>query len=369
MLDFTSALYLGLRHPHRSLRPWEQFTSGVPAALASPPAARTVARMLAELQGYERATLGPSTLHLFWDLFGLLGGDDVSIYMDSGVYPILRWGVERAAARGARVQNFDHHDAEALRQLLKRDAARGARRVLVTDGFCPACGKAAPITQYLEIIRAADGCMVIDDTQALGILGYAPERRAPYGKGGGGIMRYLDTSGPDVVAITSLSKAFGVPVASLSGSRKVVRWFEAASDTRVHCSPPSIAVVHAARHALALNHQRGDSLRLKLAQLVCQFRKRLKETGLSTIGELFPVQTLAEVSGDAARTVYEGLQRAGIKAILRAGNNGGGARISFIITALHSPNEIDRVAEAIAQVTQEKRHSKNFRRKSHELQA
>jgi hypothetical protein len=30
MLDFTSALYLGFRHPNRSLRPWSQFTTGVP---------------------------------------------------------------------------------------------------------------------------------------------------------------------------------------------------------------------------------------------------------------------------------------------------------------------------------------------------
>ena len=33
VLDFTSALYLGLQHPSRSLRPWRQFTTGAPAAL------------------------------------------------------------------------------------------------------------------------------------------------------------------------------------------------------------------------------------------------------------------------------------------------------------------------------------------------
>jgi len=39
VLDFTSALYLGLRHPSGSLRPWARFTLGVPAALAAPPEA------------------------------------------------------------------------------------------------------------------------------------------------------------------------------------------------------------------------------------------------------------------------------------------------------------------------------------------
>jgi 8-amino-7-oxononanoate synthase len=73
VLNFTSALYLGLRHPSWSLRPWAQLTTGAPAALAPPPGARMVADMLAALQGCERAALAPSTLHLFWDLFGMVG--------------------------------------------------------------------------------------------------------------------------------------------------------------------------------------------------------------------------------------------------------------------------------------------------------
>lgn len=60
MLDFTSALYLGLRHPSGSLWPWSQFTTGRPAALAIPASQERVAEALAELQGCERATLGPS---------------------------------------------------------------------------------------------------------------------------------------------------------------------------------------------------------------------------------------------------------------------------------------------------------------------
>jgi 8-amino-7-oxononanoate synthase len=69
MLDFTSALYLGIRHPSRSLRPWSQFTTGKPAALELAPGAEAITTVLAELQGCERVTLLPSTLHLFFDLF------------------------------------------------------------------------------------------------------------------------------------------------------------------------------------------------------------------------------------------------------------------------------------------------------------
>src|ERR1700745_2783322 len=101
MLDFTSALYLGMRHPSCALRPWSQFTTGVPAALGWLPEAWSIAHEFAALQGCEGGVLGTSTLHQFWDLFGILGRQQVAIHVDAGAYPIARWGVERAAARGA----------------------------------------------------------------------------------------------------------------------------------------------------------------------------------------------------------------------------------------------------------------------------
>ena len=116
VLDFTSALYLGLNHAHAELRPWRQLTLGKPAALSPPPESEAIADQLARLIGCERATLGTSTLHLFWDVFGQLSRERIAIYVDAGTYPIARWGVERALARGALVRGFKHHDVRALQQ-------------------------------------------------------------------------------------------------------------------------------------------------------------------------------------------------------------------------------------------------------------
>lgn len=311
MLDFTSALYLGLRHPSGSLRPWAQFSTGRPAALATPATQVQMVQELAELQGCERASLGPSTLHLFWDLFKVLGNGRVGIYLDAGVYPIARWGVERAAARGVPVQCFPHHDAKALRQRLRQDASRRLRPVVVTDGFCPGCGGPAPITAYLESTRAFGGYLVLDDTQALGILGHSPGPDASYGRGGGGSLRWSNVSGPEVLVVSSLAKGFGVPVAVLAGSNAMVQWFEDKSETRVHCSPSSIAVIHAAEHALAVNEKHGDALRLRLAQRVRYFRNRLAQIGWPTTGGLFPVQTLMPIPTLDTRKLHTQLLRRG----------------------------------------------------------
>ncbi len=114
MLDFTSVLYLGFRHAHSTLRPWAQLTTGRPAALEPAPEAERVAQDLARLLRCERAVLAPSTLHLYWDLFDVLARDRIAIYADAGAYPIARWGIERAAAKGVRTATFQMHDPAVL---------------------------------------------------------------------------------------------------------------------------------------------------------------------------------------------------------------------------------------------------------------
>jgi 8-amino-7-oxononanoate synthase len=346
MLDFTCALYLGLRHPSRSLRPWPRLTLGVPAALDSPPGAEAVAQEIAALQGCERGVLGPSTFHLFWDAFGMFSRRPVAVYVDGGAYPIARWGVERAAARGVPIREFAHGDAEALRRALREDRHR--RPVLLTDGFCPSCGKAAPLPAYLDSLRAFGGWLVVDDTQALGIFGHSPRPDAPYGRGGGGMLARLQVAGPNVLVISSLAKAFGAPVAALCGSKAAVEYFERNSETRMHCSPPAVAVIRAAEHALFVNRNHGDRLRRRLAALVALFRRRVSQTGLALTGGLFPVQSLAPSPHLDALRLHEQLLRRGIRTVLRRAHDGRGLRLSFVITARHTPAEFDRASRILA---------------------
>jgi 8-amino-7-oxononanoate synthase len=348
MPNFTSALYLGLRHPSAALRPWSRLTTGVPAALATPPSQVTAAQEVAKLQGCEQATLSPSTLHLFWDLFGLWASEPVAIYLDSGAYPIARWGVERSKSLGVHVRSFPHHNSEALRQSIKKDALRRLRPLVVADGFCPGCGRPVPVASYLESVREFGGWMVLDDTQAMGILGQNPDSEAPYGRGGGGSLQWNNVSGPDILVISSLAKGFGVPVAVLSGSCPAVRWFEEKSETRVHCSPPSFAATRAIEHALMVNEKDGDDIRLRLAGRVRYFRSRLKEIGLSIAGGLFPVQTLVPLPWLDAATLHDRLLGLGVRSVLHRARNGIGSRLSFLITALHSTRDIDYAVDALA---------------------
>lgn len=144
MINFTSALYLGLHHPSQLLLPWQQLTLGVPAVLAEPHGAEEVAGKLAQLQGCEQGVLLPSTLHLFWDLFGMLHRQPAVLFLDEGAYAIARWGAEQFRAKGGDIYIFRHYDPEALLAQIKLHAQRKKYPVVIADGFCPVCGHAAP---------------------------------------------------------------------------------------------------------------------------------------------------------------------------------------------------------------------------------
>jgi 8-amino-7-oxononanoate synthase len=351
VLDFTSALYLGLRHPSPSLRSWLELTTGKPAALEPPPDAGAVARELAKLQGCEGATLLPSTLHLFWDLFGVLAHDRVRIYMDAGSYAIARWGVERAAARGIPVHSFPHHDAAAASELIERDCGSGGYPVIVADGFCPKCGRAAPIQRYLDHVERRRGFLVIDDTQALGILGERPTPAAPYGHDGGGSLRHAGIASPRVIVGSSLAKGFGVPIAVLAGSAALVERFEQQSETRVHSSPPAVPLIRAAERALLVNHVDGDSWRTCLLALVRRLHAGLRRIGITAGRGLFPTVTVKPPRDLDAATLQARLLQLGIRTVAIAGCRGLGPRVALLVTVLHARSEIDQAVEAIGRAT------------------
>ena len=343
MIDLTSSLYLGLRHDSASVPGWAWLTTGVPAALASAPAAGTAARGLAGLIGTEAAALAPSTLHAFWDLFAVM--DASEIHVDAGTYPIAWWGAERARCGGAVVRRFRHHDPAALRQAVAAQA--GDRRpVVLADGLCPGCGRVAPIRSYLGVVGPLGGSVVVDDTQALGILG-TPAPGHPFGKGGGGIVRWLNLPGPGLIVVASLAKGFGVPVAAVAGSDAVVHRYVARSETRVHCSPPSNAHLNAAIAAMRINAARGDALRRRLGELVSQFRAMLGTLGVPLTPGLFPVQSVGTDAGLDLEVVHLRLAELGIRTVLHRARCRQGIALSFIFTAAHRRADVTQAARAV----------------------
>jgi 8-amino-7-oxononanoate synthase len=204
----------------------------------------------------------------------------------------------------------------------------------------------APIDSYLAIAATVGGTVVVDDTQALGVLG-TPASGHPYGRGGGGIARWSRLSSPRLIVVASLAKGFGVPVATVAGSGAVIQQYLARSETRVHCSPPSNAHLHAAIAALRINASRGDALRSHLAALVSQFRAGLGTIGVPLTAGLFPVQSTGADARLDVQVLYRRLAGLGIKTVLNRPRCRQGIALTFIFTAERRQADVAEVARAV----------------------
>jgi 8-amino-7-oxononanoate synthase len=354
-LDFTCSLYLGLRHSSSVLGPFDALTSGRPSALREAPELEAAAAALARLVGAERGLLIPSSLHLFWDLFTVLGRRRITWHCDDRMYPIAEWGVQRSRCAGAPACSFPHHDADWLRWQLSAFQVRGHRPAVVTDGYCPGCQRFAPLADYLACVRARGGLLIIDDTQALGLFGRGLGPSDPFGSGGAGSLAALGLElGNDVLIGSSLAKAFGVPAAAVMGPAALVRELEAASETRVHCSPPSLVVARALMHALAVNSERGDALRQRLSRSIRHLQGAFAAFGLDLGTQVFPLQSLSGMSGRRAREAHGRLEREGLRAVLhRPRCDELAARLGFLVTAVHDLRQLERAALRVSRVCQE----------------
>ena len=351
MTDYTSALYLGLRHAHAALSPWDALTLGAPAALREPEGAAGLALQIASLVGMEAAALWPSTLHLFWDVLGVLAGEGSALLFDGGAYPIARCGAAGAVLQGARPFRFEHFDPASLAEALSRSGgARGPRRIVVTDGFCPGCGRTAPLGDYVRLVEQAGGLLVVDDTQAIGVLGARPGPAAPYGEGGGGSLRIQGVCSEHVLWAASLAKAFGAPLAALAASPRLVEIVRRRAPTVVHSSPPNAAALAAAARALAVNRTEGQGRRARLVGQVRGLRRALSGVGLSPRGGEFPVQRVALATEVDTERLHRALLRRGVRAALVRAPCMDRIEIAFLVTAAHTATDVREVESALREI-------------------
>ncbi len=344
--DFSFSLYLGLGHSSRELDGWAQLTTGFPAAFSEPGLSTQVGSSVARLQGLADGVAAPSSLHLFWDWFGRLEAHRDVVFFDEHLYQVGKSGVERAAGRGVKVVKFRHQCPGSLESAIGQFLKSGQRPVVVTDGWCPLCGKPAPLRDYLEILEAFEGLLVLDDTQAFGILGETPSNVNPYGWGGGGLLRYLNLQSNRVLCISSLAKAFGAPVAVLSGSINEVKVFRERSETRMFSSPPSMADLQAANNALRLNSISGNAVRERLLGNVRRFKNGMAQRGFETRGGFFPVQSLALPREIQTRAFHERLTQKGIRTVL-ARDHDGKPRVCWLLNARQCKEDIERAIKGI----------------------
>jgi 8-amino-7-oxononanoate synthase len=360
MADFTSSLYLGMGHPSTQLPPWQMLTTGRPAVLGRPALSTDVASALADLIGTETAVLARSSLHALTDCLEILAPPAAPVLVDERTYAVGQWAVDRAAGRGNPVIRVPHKDTAALHSALRRARRSRVRPVVIADGFCVTCGQSLPLAAYQAMARQHRAILVVDDTQAVGVLGSGSSARDPYGRGGGGSVPCAGAGGPDLVVVASLAKGFGAPVAVVAGPVALVDRVGSAGGSAVHASPPTTVDLLAARSALEQNAHEGDQLRRRLAQRVKVLRDSAARSGLRLVGGLFPVQLTPPTTAERARAVHAHLVQADVRTVVVAGCGEDTWAVALVTTVRHPRAALVEAGSALGaawHATAERRHA------------
>jgi 8-amino-7-oxononanoate synthase len=248
--------------------------------------------------------------------------------------------IDAVRLSGASVKRYRHFDMVRLAELLSK--AQGEKLIL-TDGVFSMDGDVAPLPALLEMTHAHDAWLLVDDAHALGVLG----------EGGRGTFEHFGCRlEPAVILLGTLGKAFGTFGAFVAGDDDLIEYLIQSARSYIYTTALPPAVAEATRASLRIVQEEGWR-RSVLKERITQFRNGASQLGLRLLDSQTPIQPLILGDADTAMAASEALRRRGllVPAIRPPTVPAGGARLRISFCALHSPQHVERLLEALAAVT------------------
>jgi 8-amino-7-oxononanoate synthase len=343
LVDFASNDYLGLAADARvALAAIDALeTEGTGAAAArliagNHPLHDALEVELARLKGCERTLLFPSGyMANVGAIPALVGAGDV-IFSDALNHASL---IDGCRLSRATVRVFPHNDLAALERMLASERAQYRRALIVVEGVFSMDGDVCPLDEVVRVARAHDAWTYVDDAHGTGVLG----------ESGAGTLEQFGVADQVDVVIGTLGKALGTSGAYVGGSHELVEYLVSRARAFIFTtgSPPALAAATLAALRIAQEEPwRRASVRARSKQL----RTRLQRAGLavhgSPDGHIVPV-----LIGDAARTmaITADLRTRGflVGGIRPPTVPVGTSRLRISLSAVHSPEQVDALADAI----------------------
>jgi glycine C-acetyltransferase len=297
---------------------------------------------LAELSGTEAALTYVSCWNANEAAIPTLSDERTAILSDELNHASIIDAVRLAKAE--RKVRYAHSDMTELRDAL-RACDRRQRKLIVTDGVFSMEGDLARLPDILELARAYDATVLVDDSHGVGVVG----------RTGRGVVEHFGVVGHVDVITGTLGKALGGAaggyvasthdICDLLAQRSRPQLFSNALPPTVACS------ARAAVHALRTQPQ----LVGKLRENTRWFRAALRERGFAPLdGEaaIIPI-----VVGETARAI-ELSQRLLDRGVFVTGFGypvvpEGAARIRVQMSAALEPSHLERALDAFTTVGRE----------------
>ena len=270
-------------------------------------------------------------------ILSVLAGRGDAIFADRLNHACLNDG---ALLSRAQLVRYPHCDVAGLRARLAASDAK--RKLIATDAVFSMDGDLAPLPELLALAEEFDAWLVVDDAHGFGVMGQGADA-------GRGTLAHFGLAADRIVYMGTLGKAAGVSGAFVAAHEAVIETLIQAARTYAFttAAPPLTAAAVSASLAII----RGDPARhRRLAALVARLRARLEALPLRLLASPTPIQPLIVGGNEAAVALADALWQRGfwVPAIRPPTVPAGTARLRITVTAAHTDDDVDALADALA---------------------
>jgi 8-amino-7-oxononanoate synthase len=267
-----------------------------------------------------------------------LCGREDEVFADRLNHASLNDGMQLCRAQFRR---YPHGDLDALERMLARSKAR--RKLLITDAVFSMDGDIAPLPALLGVCERYDAWLLLDDAHGFGVLG----------EHGAGTLSHYGIRRERIVYMGTLGKAAGVFGAFVAAEDRVIDYLVNRARSYIYTTALPGMLAAALLESLAILRTQ-DWRRQRLRELAA----RLGELVPNSCGILVRSQTAIHPyivgTAQAALRLSEHLLQYGllVPAVRAPTVPQGSARLRISLSAAHSVEDIDRLADALREYRQ-----------------
>jgi 8-amino-7-oxononanoate synthase len=268
----------------------------------------------------------------------LAGPGDVFV-IDGDCHASIYDGCRLSAAEIIR---FRHNDAADLDKRLRRLGDRIANALIVVEGLYSMLGDRAPLADIAAVKRGYPGAfLVVDEAHSLGVLG----------EHGRGMAEEAGVEADVDFVIGTFSKSLGAIGGYCASDHPELDLIRFANRPYVFTASPSPSIIASTRKALGILASQPE-LRLRLWDNANRLYARLKESGYRLGPEPSPIIAVRFDQREHAFAAWTALMERGIyvNLVLPPASPDGSSLLRCSVSAGHSPEQIERIGEAFAEL-------------------
>jgi 8-amino-7-oxononanoate synthase len=244
---------------------------------------------------------------------------------------------------GAEIIRFRHNDAADLDKRLKRLGERAANTLVIIEGIYSMLGDRAPLADIAAVKRKHGAYLIVDEAHSLGVLG----------ANGRGLAEETGTASEVDFIIGTFSKSLGAIGGYCASDHPEIDLVRYANRPYMFTASPSPSIIASTRAALAIMRSQPE-LRRRLWKNAERLYGRLAELGYRLGPEPSPIIAVRLAAREQAVALWAMLIDRGVyvNLVLPPASPDGGSLLRCSVSAGHTPEQIDKIGEAFAALSQ-----------------